>query len=117
MKLGAMNPQRFRHEAAAKDAKLRAIKDEEGGALWQVAVLRRAHERALDGLVQQQAQLDAAIRKAEALAKTLASVDNPDFEPPLVQAKMQLIKLRADRAAVEGSIGEIRETMAKLRAG
>jgi hypothetical protein len=82
-----------------------------------VAALRRAHERALEGLVQQEAQLDAAIRKAEALAKTLASIDNPDFEPPLVQAKMQLIKLRADRAAVAGSIGEIRTNMKKLKAG
>lgn len=117
VKLGAVNPRRFEHEAAAKAAKLRAIRDEEGGALWQVAALRRAHERALEGLVQQEAQLDAAIRRAEALAKTLASIDNPDFEPPLVQAKMQLIKLRADRAAVAGSIGEIRTNMKKLKAG
>lgn len=117
MKLGAMTPSRFRHEAAAKQAKLRAIRDEEGGALWQVGVLRRAHERALAGLMQQEAQLDAAIKKAESLAKTLASIDNPDFAPPLVQARMQLIKLNADRAAVAGSIGEIRDNMKKLTAG
>ncbi len=117
MKLGAVMPQRFKHEAAAKDAKLRAIRSEEGGALWQVAVLRRAHERAIEGLVQQEAQLDAAIHKAESLAQTLASVDNPEFEPPLIQAKLQLIKLRADRAAVAGSITEIRGNMKKLKAG
>jgi hypothetical protein len=117
MKLGAALPKRFEHEAAAKDAKLRAIKEEEGGALWQVAVLRRAHERAIEGLVQQRGKLDEAIAKAEELARMLASVDNPDFEPPLIQAKLQLIKLKADRAAVSGSISEIQSNMKKLKAG
>lgn len=117
VKLGAALPQRFEHEAAAKEAKLRAIRAEDGGALWQVAILRRAHERALDGLGQQQLQLDAAIRKAEELARTLASIDNPDFEPPLIQAKLQLIKLRAEKAAVSGSIAEIEQNMKKLKTG
>ena len=117
MKLGAALPKRFEHEAAAKDAKLRAIRDEEGGALWQVAVLRRAHERAIEGLVQQRGKLDAAISKAEELARMLATVDNPDFEPPLIQAKLQLIKLKADRAAVSGSISEIVGNMKKLKSG
>ncbi len=117
MKLGAALPKRFEHEEAAKAAKLRAIKDEEGGALWQVAVLRRAHERAIEGLVQQRGKLDSAIRKAEELARMLAAVDNPDFEPPLIQAKLQLIKLKADRAAVSGSISEIEGNMKKLKAG
>ncbi len=117
MKLGAALPKRFAHEAAAKDAKLRAIKSEEGGALWQVAILRRAHERAIEGLVQQKGKLDEAIHKAEELSKMLASVDNPEFEPPLIQAKLQLIKLKADRAAVAGSISEIESNMRKLKAG
>lgn len=117
MKLGAASPRRFEHEAAAKEAKLRAIQGEEGGPLWQVGVLRRAHERALAGLAQQQQQLDAAIRKAEGLAQMLAGVNNPEFVPPLIQARLQLIKLRADRAAVAGSIAEIEANMKKLKAG
>lgn len=117
MKLGAALPSRFEHEAAAKDAKLRAIKSEEGGALWQVAILRRAHERAIEGLVQQRGKLDEAIHKAGELSRMLASVDNPEFEPPLIQAKLQLIKLKADRAAVAGSISEIESNMKKLKAG
>ena len=117
MKLGVASPKRFEHEAAAKDAKLRAIKSEEGGALWQVAILRRAHERAIEGLVQQKGKLDEAIHKAQELSQMLASVDNPEFEPPLIQAKLQLIKLKADRAAVAGSISEIESNMKKLKAG
>jgi hypothetical protein len=117
VKLGALAPSRFAHEQAAKEAKLQAITHDEGGALWQVAMLRRAHERAIDGLVQQQAQLDAAIAKASELARQLASIDNPEFEPPLIEAKLQLIKLRSDRAAVAGSIAEIQSNLKKLKAG
>jgi hypothetical protein len=117
MKLGAALPKRFEHEAAAKDAKLRAIKEEEGGALWQVSLLRRAHERAIEGLVLQKGRLADAILKAEDLARMLASVDNPEFEPPLIQAKLQLIKLRADQSAVAGSISEIRANMQRLKTG
>ena len=79
--------------------------------------MRRAHERAIEGLVQQKGKLDEAIHKAEELSKMLASVDNPEFEPPLIQAKLQLIKLKADRAAVAGSISEIESNMRKLKAG
>lgn len=117
MKLGALNPRRFGHEEAAKAAKVRAIRDEEGGALWQVATLLRAHEKALGGLEQQKNTIDAAIAKIVKLADMLAGESNPEFEPPLVQAKLQLIKLRADRAAVAGSISEIESNMKKLKAG
>ncbi len=116
LRLGALAPGRYAHEQAAKEAKLRAV-GEEGGALWQVAVLRRAHERAIAGLAEQQRSLEAAIAKAEKLAAMLDSAKNPEFEPPLIQAKLQLIKLKADRAGVVGAIEEIRVNMTKLDAG
>jgi hypothetical protein len=116
VRLGALLPQRFEHEQAAKSARLRAL-SEEGGAVWKVAALRRAHERAIVGLQSQERDLAQAIAKAEKLAKMLASVPNPEFEGPLIHAKMQLIKLRADRAGVSGSIAEIRSNLKKLNAG
>jgi hypothetical protein len=117
VRLGAVRAKRFEHERKATDAKLRAIRDEEGGVMWQVAILRRAHERAIAGLIEQQDKLEQALAKAQELATMLANVDNPEFEPPLIHAKLQMIKLKADRAAVAGSIAEIRENMAKLAAG
>lgn len=115
LKLGALAPNRFAHEEAAKRAKLKAVSGE-GGALWQVAVLRRAHERALAGLEEQQQSLESALAKAEKLAGVLATVANPEFEPPLIQARLQIIKLKADRAGVQGSIAEILANMKKLDA-
>ncbi len=117
MKLGAMAPSRFDHEARAKDAKLRAIASGEGGALWQVSTLHRAHERAIAGLEDQRVMLGDAIGKAESLARSLAAVQSPEFSGSLWQAKLQLIKLRSDRAAVDGSIAEIRRNMKKLANG
>jgi F0F1-type ATP synthase epsilon subunit len=117
MKLGALNPRRFAHEEAAKAAKLHAITNEEGGAIWQVETLRRALGKALGGLQQEQESINAAIAKVEKLAGMLADEANPEFEPPLVLAKLQLIKLRADRAAVAGSISEIQTNMKRLKTG
>ncbi len=116
VRLGALAPQRFEHEQAAKSAKLRAL-SEEGGAIWKVAALRRAHQRAIEGLQAQERDLGQAIAKAEKLSKMLASVPNAEFEGPLIHAKMQMIKLRADRAGVIGSIAEIRDNLKKLNAG
>ena len=117
LKLGAVRPKRFAHEARAKDAKLRAIASGEGGALWQVATLHRAHERAIAGLEDQRTMLGAAIGKAEHLARSLEDADAPDFAGQLWLAKLQLIKLRSDHSAVEGSIAEIRRNMKKLANG
>jgi hypothetical protein len=116
VRLGALLPQRFDHEHAAKAARLRAI-NEEGGVVWKVNALRRAHERAIEGLQAQERDLAQAIAKAEKLAKMLASVPNPEFEGSLIHAKMQLIKLRANKAGVIGSIAEIRSNLKKLNAG
>ncbi|MCA0432864.1 MAG: hypothetical protein LCH46_06340 [Proteobacteria bacterium] len=116
-KLGASLPSRYEHERRAKEAKLRAIAEGEGGTVWQVATLRRAHERALGGLVGQRQKLDDAIAEAERLSRNLASVSNADFKAPLLQSRLQLIELKANRAAVNGSIEEIEANMKRLSLG
>lgn len=117
MKLGAFNPSRYEHERKAKDARLRAIQQEEGGALWQISVLRRAHEKALEGLSESRQKLDNALAEAERLVSVLASVQNPEFRGPLIAARLQVIRLRADKAAIDGSVAEIRQNMKKLQQG
>lgn len=114
MRLGAVLPQRFEHEERAKQAKLRAIA-EEGGTLWQVNVLRLAHERAIDGLVQSSSKIDDAISEARKLLAALKGVNNPEFAATRVQAKLRLIQLESEKAGVAGSIAEIRSNMARLK--
>ena len=113
MKLGALAPQRFEHEERAKRAKLRAI-GEEGGSLWQVNVLRIAHERAIEGLVESGTKIDNAIAETRKLVAALKGVEAPEFQGTHIQAKFRLIQLETDKAAVQGSIAEIRANMKRL---
>ena len=115
MKLGAALPSRFEHERRAKEAKLRAIGDE-GGALWQINVLRLAHERAIEGLAESAVKIESAMSETRKLLAALDDVENPEFQAAGIGAKFRIIQLQADKAAVEGSIAEIRSNMKRLKA-
>jgi hypothetical protein len=114
VKLGALAPKRFDHEEHAKQAKLRAV-TEEGGALWQIRVLRLAHERAIEGLAESAVKIDAAIVETNKLLAALKGVPNPEFASTAIGAKFQLYMLQADKAAVQGSIAEIRTNLKRLK--
>lgn len=114
IKLGAVLPQRFEHEERAKQAKLRAIGDE-GGALWQVNVLRLAHERAIAGLEESRLKIDSAVGETNKLLKALEGVNNPEFQGTAFQARIKLVQLRSDKAAVDGSLAEIRTNLKRLK--
>jgi hypothetical protein len=114
VKLGAVAPSRFEHEERAKQAKLRAI-GEEGGPLWQVNVLRLAHERAIAGLEESRGKIDSAIAEANKLLAALEGVKNPEFQATGLQARFRIIQLKADKAAVEGSLAEIRSNLKRLK--
>ena len=115
MKLGAVLPQRFEHEERAKRARLRAI-SEEGGTMWQINVIRLAHERAIEGLVESASKIDSAITETRKLLSALKGVEAPEFQGAGIQAKFRLIQLESDKAAVQGSIAEIRANMKRLKA-
>ena len=114
VKLGALLPSRFDHEERAKQARLKAVGEEEGGMMWQVNTLRLAHERAIEGLVSSQSQLEAALSEAQKLLKQLGSVPNPEFSGARIAARIQIVALESDRAGVIGSIAEIRKNMVRL---
>jgi hypothetical protein len=117
VKLGALAPQRYEHERRASEAKVAAIRDQEGGALWQIQMLRKAHERALDGLSESRNKLNDALSEATRLVSVLSSVENPEFLPTLIGAKIQVVRLQAEKAAVDGSIQEIGENIKRLKLG
>jgi hypothetical protein len=114
IKLGAVLPQRFEHEERAKRAKLRAIGDE-GGALWQVNVLRLAHERAIAGLEESRLKIDSAVNETNKLMRALDGVNSPEFQGTAFHAKIKLMQLKSDKAAVEGSLAEIRTNLQRLK--
>jgi hypothetical protein len=117
LKLGAIDPRRFEHERKATDLKLRAIESEEGGTVWQIGVLRRAHERAIAGLEESRDKLDFAMKEANHLLAVLASVQQPEFEGARLNTRFEIIKLKADRAGIVGSIAEIKTNLKRLQNG
>lgn len=114
IKLGAVLPQRFEHEERAKQAKLRAVGDE-GGALWQVNILRLAHERAISGLEESRLKIDSALNETNRLMKALEGVNSPEFRGTSYHARIKVIQLKSDKAAVEGSLAEIRSNLKRLK--
>jgi hypothetical protein len=117
MKLGAFMPQRYEHERLATKAKQEAIGKEEGGTIWQIGVLRRAHERAISGLEGSQQKLELAIKEANHLLAVLASTQQPEFDGARFNTRYEIIKLKADRAGVAGSIAEIKANLNRLQNG
>lgn len=117
MKLGAMAPSRYEHERRAREARIAAVRDEEGGALWQVKMLREAHMKAISGLEESRRRLDSAIAETRKFSKVLAGIPDADFAGPAIEARLRLIGLEADQAAVMGSLTEIRTRLKQLAPG
>lgn len=117
MKLGVIDPRRFEHERLASEAKQRAIRDEAGGPIWQAAQLRSSHERAIAGLEQSRQEIGKAVAEAKHLLATLADVSQPEFEGAKLNARYQVLKLRADQAAIDGSLIDIKRNLKQLSNG
>ncbi len=117
MKLGVINPRRFEHERLATDAKERAIRTEDGGPIWQAEELRHNQQRAISALQESQGRIENAMAEARKLLAALSDVSQPEFDAAKLNARYQLLKMRADQAAVAGSLAEIRMNLKRLNNG
>jgi hypothetical protein len=116
-KLGAVAPQRFEHERRARDAKFKALQEQVNAPGRQIAAQRQAHQQALAELTLSQARLNETLADTIKLVKVLGSVSSPEFAGTFIAAKIQVVRLLAEKAAVDGSIGEIRQNMKRPKAG
>jgi hypothetical protein len=116
-KLGAVAPQRFEHERRARDAKLKALQEQVDAPARQVAAQRQAQQQALADLAQSQARLNEMLADTIKLVKVLGSVRSAEFAGTFIAAKIQVIRLLADKAAIDGSIEEIEQNMKRLKIG
>jgi hypothetical protein len=82
-------------------------------AVGQVSVQRRN----LADLTQSQARLEEALADTMKLVKVLGSVSSPEFAGTFIAAKIQVVRLLAEKAAIDGSIDEIRQSMKSPKAG
>lgn len=84
-----------------------------GGAVGQVAAQRQS----LAEFTQSQARLNETLADTIKLVKVLGSVSSPEFAGTFIAAKIQVVRLLAEKAAVDGSIDEIRQSMKRPKAG
>jgi hypothetical protein len=76
-----------------------------------------AQQWALANLVQSQVRLNEMLADTIRLVEVLGSVSRPEFAGTLIAAKIQVVRLLAEKAAVDGSIDEIRQTTKRPKAG
>ncbi len=106
-KLGALSPQRFAHEARAREAKLSAMQEQEKGAPWQAQLQLMAEQRSLAGLLESQIKLNRTLAETLKLVTVMSSVPSREFAGTLIAARIQVVGLLAEKAAIDGSIEEI----------
>ena len=82
-----------------------------------VAVSRSRRRQSLADLTQSQARLNETLADTIKLVKILDSVSSPEFAGTFIAAKIQVVRLLAEKAAVDGSIDEIRQSMKRPKAG
>ncbi len=76
-----------------------------------------AQQQALANLVQSQAKLNETLADTIKLVEVLGSVSSPEFAGTFLAAKIQVVRLLVEKAAVDGSIDEIRQNMKRPKAG
>jgi hypothetical protein len=86
----------------------------EDAPVWQIS---RGEQEALADLEQSQAQLNQTLADTIKLVQILGSVRGPEFSGTLVAAKIQVVKLLAEKAEIDGSIAEIRQSLKRLKTG
>ncbi len=83
----------------------------------QLVVRREARQMAIARLTRWQAKLSETLADTIKLVKVLGSVSRPEFAGTFIAAKIQVVRLVAEKAAVDGSIAEIRQGMKRPKAG
>jgi hypothetical protein len=117
MKLGAVTPGRLAHERAAAAARSDAIRFEEGSPIWQANTMRKAYQKSLDGLVESQSQVRAALQRAQTFSRQLEAQGSEDFAVEVIAAKLQVIRMQSVMAGVDASVSEVRASLEKLGEG
>jgi hypothetical protein len=86
-------------------------------AVGTVAAQQEVLQRALAELTKSQAKLSETLADTTNLVKVLSSVSSPEFAGTFIAAKIQAVRLVVEKAAVDGSIDEIRQIIKRPKAG
>lgn len=103
--------------AAEKAITLNHLIDEIEATLGVVGGQVAAQRQNLADLTHSQARLNETLADTTRLVNILDSVPSPEFAGAFIAAKIQVVRLLVEKAAVDGSINEIRQSMKRPKAG
>jgi hypothetical protein len=83
----------------------------------QAAMQQETQQLALVELTQLQAKLSETLSDTTNLVEALGSVRSPEFAGTLIAAKIQVVRLQAEKAAIDGTINEIRQSLNRPNSG
>ena len=82
----------------------------------QVAALKH-NQQSLPTSRNRKPELNETLADTIKLVTVLGSVRSPEFAGTFIAAKIQVVRLLAEKAAIDGSIDEIRQNMKRPKAG
>ena len=116
LRTGALLPGRSNHEDVATAARLAGLDDEGTGALWKLDELRAASRRGVADLQGQIGRLRRGIREAGRILAEPPSPLDDGLDNIKLRARLDVVSLRADLAAAEATLRDVRRTAARLDA-
>ncbi|MEM7299937.1 MAG: hypothetical protein AAF468_02550 [Pseudomonadota bacterium] len=114
-RLGAASPKRHAYEDAAMQARLEALDEPRRGSLWRAGELADAYKRATSALINQRNQLVVALREARKNARIFSRSFEVELLGPKVRAQIDVIRLKADIAALDATLKDLKRVDRNLR--
>ena len=114
VRLGAFSRRRHQLEEIAGEARVAQMYEEESGTLWRVEELRKANSRVLSSLRGQRRDVKEALDKAKINTSGKFVEFDPNQIPSQLRAKIDVIALKAELAALDATIRDTKRIDAKL---
>ncbi len=116
IRLGALTARRNRLEEEAAGARLDALFEENTGTVWKSGFSERATERMIADLRKADAELTNAISGTRSTLSKLGDEEDPEIIRSQLLAKVELIRVGANRAAVTAAIKQLETNRKNIRA-
>ncbi|MEM7291475.1 MAG: hypothetical protein AAF412_14065, partial [Pseudomonadota bacterium] len=116
VRLGAFSQQRRQHEADAANARLESLFEENTGIIWKSGFSNRATKRMLEELRVSERELSSAYKTSTKTISRLSGEDRPEIVRAMLSAKIDRVKIGAERAAVRAAIAQLQRNQTNISA-
>ncbi|MEO0329128.1 MAG: hypothetical protein AAF217_11100 [Pseudomonadota bacterium] len=116
IRLGALSDRRKRLEEEAAGARIDAMFEENTGTVWKSGFSERATTRVIANLKKSESELTNAINSTRNTLSKLGNEEDPEILRTQLLAKLELIRMGSNRAAVQAVIKQLKTNQKNIRA-